>query len=91
MEPWLLLLLSAGMAWITVEMARWFASLQRHKEQDLERIVGQAPNMPPEIHRAWRPIAITKSLTFVLVLLLMCCLLTLSLVIATIKAFAGAL
>jgi hypothetical protein len=94
MEPWLLLLFSVGMAWITVEMVRWFGSLQRLKHQDLERIAGvdtQTPNLPPDAGRAWRSISITKSLNFVFFLLLVCCLITVSLVIATVKAFSSAL
>ena len=93
MEPWLLSLVSVGMVWITVDMVRWFGALRRLKQQDLEKLVGadrQTSNLPPNVGRIWRPITVIKSLNFVFLLLVVCCSITISLLIATIKAFGSA-
>ena len=87
MEPWLLLLSSIGMAWITLEMARWLASLQKLKQEDLEKLAG----IDRQSTDATGPSIIIKSLTFVFLLLAISGVITVSLVIVTIKAFSGAL
>jgi hypothetical protein len=82
------------MAWITADMVRWLSSLKKLKQQDLERIVGLDTSMPdrsPEVRQAGRRLVITKSLTFVLLLVVVSGLITVSLAIATIRAFSGAL
>jgi hypothetical protein len=92
MEPWLLVVLSAAMLWITVDMVRWFGSLRRLQQRDLEKMAGvdsQTQNLPPQAARAWRAIGITQNLNFVFFLVAVCCLITASLVIATVKAFSG--
>ena len=89
MDAWLLLLGSGGMAWITVEMVRWLASLRKLKQEDMDKLVGL--DMPAPVPREARPLVILGSLYFVLFLVLMSGALTIALAIATIRAFSSAL
>ena len=88
MEPWLLLLASIGMAWITVEMIRWLDSFLKLKQKDMDRVIGldtRGPGMPPR----WRSYATTRGLFFIWLMMGAGGVMTVVLVIATIKAFAG--
>ena len=93
MEPWILLLAAVGMGWITVEMVQWVHSIRKLRQRELEALIGldtQASN-DPEPRQSLRQFTIRNSLSFVSLLLVLSFGITASLVVATFRAFAGAL
>lgn len=88
MDAWLLLLGAGGMAWITVEMLRWLASLRKLRQGEMDKLIGlDTPAPVPEA----RPLAILGSLSFVLFLVFMSGGIAIALLIAAMRAFSSAL